>query len=116
MTTETNLTSHVITKLQEIERLTGQGLTLPEAAKRVGITDQIFFSWWREHWSHERDEVTRLQAVEQENARLMRIIAEQALDISMLKAVVAGNSKSSSATWESDPVAGLRRSVVNNSP
>ncbi len=45
----------------------------------------------RRHGALKEDEAQRLKALEQENARLKRIVAEQALDISMLKDVNRGN-------------------------
>ena len=35
----------IIAKLREVEKLTGQGMSIPMAAKRVGITDQTFYRW-----------------------------------------------------------------------
>ncbi len=35
----------IIAKLREIERLTGQGMSIPLAAKKVGVTDQTFYPW-----------------------------------------------------------------------
>jgi putative transposase len=80
----------IIAKLREMEKLTGQGMTIPQAAKKLGITDQTFYRWRTRYGSLKEDEAKRLQVLEQENARLKRIIAEQALDISMLKDINAG--------------------------
>ncbi|MHB8437877.1 MAG: transposase [Acidimicrobiales bacterium] len=80
----------IIAKLREIEKLTGQGMSIPMAAKKVGITDQTFYRWRTRYGALKEDEAKRLQLLEQENARLKRIIAEQALDISMLKDLQRG--------------------------
>jgi transposase-like protein len=80
----------IIAKLREMEKLTGQGMTIPQAAKKLGITDQTFYRWRTRYGSLKEDEAKRLQILEQENARLKRIIAEQALDISMLKDLNSG--------------------------
>ncbi len=82
----------IIAKLREMEKLIGQGMTIPMAAKKLGITDQTFYRWRTRYGSLKEDEAKRLQILEQENSRLKRIVAEQALDISMLKRSPAGAS------------------------
>jgi len=80
----------IIAKLREVEKLTGQGISIPMAAKRVGITDQTFYRWRTSYGALKEDEAKRLVLLEQENSRLKRIVAEQALDISMLKDLQKG--------------------------
>ena len=77
-------------KLREAEKLQGQGLTIPQSCKRLGISDQTFYRWRIKYGALKEDEAQRLKALEQENARLKRIVAEQALDISMLKDLQRG--------------------------
>jgi transposase-like protein len=81
----------IVAKLREMERLQGQGLTIPQACKRIGISDQTFYRWRIRYGALKEDEAQRLKALEQENARLKRIVAEQALDISLLKDLQRGN-------------------------
>ena len=80
----------IIAKLREIEKLTGQGMSIPMAAKRVGVTDQTFYRWRIRYGALKEEEAKRLQLLEQENARLKRIVADQALDISMLRDLQRG--------------------------
>ena len=80
----------IIAKLREIEKLTAQGMSIPLAAKKVGVTDQTFYRWRLKYGALKEDEAQRLKALEQENSRLKRIVADQALDISMLKDVARG--------------------------
>ena len=75
----------VVAKLREHEKLQGQGLTIPQACKRIGVSDQTFYRWRLKYGALKEDEAQRLKALEQENARLKRIVAELTLDISMLK-------------------------------
>src|SRR6266566_8293258 len=75
----------IVAKLREAEKLHGQGLTIPQACKRLGISDQTFYRWRIKYGALKEDEAQRLKALEQENARLKKIVAEQALDISMLR-------------------------------
>ena len=81
----------IVAKLREAERLQGQGLTIAQMCKRLGISDQTFFRWRIRYGALKEDEAQRLKALESENARLKKIVAEQALDISMLKDLQKGN-------------------------
>jgi hypothetical protein len=80
----------IVAKLREAERLQGQGLTIPQLCKRLQISDQTFYRWRLKYGALKEDEAQRLKALEQENARLKRIVAEQALDIAMLKDLERG--------------------------
>ncbi len=81
----------IVAKLREAEKLQGQGMTIPQVCKRLGVSDQTFYRWRLKYGALKEDEAQRLKALEQENARLKRIVAEQALDISMLKDLQKGN-------------------------
>ena len=80
----------IIAKLREIEKLNAQGMSVPLAAKKVGVTDQTFYRWRIRYGALKEEEAKRLQLLEQENARLKRIVADQALDISMLRDLQRG--------------------------
>lgn len=80
----------IIAKLREAEKLQGQGQTIAQVCKRLGISDQTFFRWRIRYGALKEDEAQRLKALEQENSRLKKIVAEQALDISMLKDLQQG--------------------------
>ena len=75
----------IVAKLREHEKLQAQGLTIPQACKRIGVSDQTFYRWRLKFGALKEDEAQRLKALEQENSRLKRIVADQALDISMLR-------------------------------
>ena len=80
----------IIAKLREAEKLQGEGLTIPQTCKRLQISDQTFYRWRLKYGALKEDETQRLKALEQENSRLKRIVAEQALDIAMLKDLERG--------------------------
>jgi putative transposase len=83
-------TEQVVAKLREAEKLQAQGLTIPAVCKRLQVSEQTFYRWRTKYGALKEDEAQRLKALEQENARLKRIVAEQALDISMLKDLQQG--------------------------
>jgi transposase-like protein len=75
----------IVAKLREAERLQGQGMTIPQTCRRLGVSEQTFYRWRTKFGALKEDEAARLKTLEHENQRLKRIVAEQALDISMLK-------------------------------
>jgi transposase-like protein len=74
-----------VAKLREAERLQAQGKTIAQVCKQQGISDQTFFRWRNPVRGAEEDEAQRRKALEAESARLKKIVAEQALDLSMLR-------------------------------
>jgi putative transposase len=80
----------IVAKLREAERLQGQGMTIPQTCKKLGVSEQTFYRWRIKFGALKEDEAQRLKILEQENARLKRIVADQALDISMLKDLAKG--------------------------
>jgi transposase-like protein len=91
MRTKRYSVEQIVAKLREAEKLQAQGLTIPQACKKLGISDQTFYRWRIKYCALKEDEAQRLKALEQENARLKKIVAEQALDISLLKDLQRGN-------------------------
>jgi transposase len=81
----------IVARLRDAEKLQGQGVTIPQVCKKLGVSEQTFYRWRTKYGALKEDEAIRLKMLEQENARLNRIVAEQALDISMLKDVARGN-------------------------
>src|SRR5919112_5083516 len=87
----------IVAKLREAEKLQAQGATIPQLCKKLGMSEQTFYRWRTKYGAMKGDEAHRLEALEQENSRLKRIVAEQALDISMLRDLTKGNSEPGAA-------------------
>ena len=81
----------IVARLRDAEKMQAQGATIPQVCKKLGVSEQTFYRWRTKYGALKEDEAHRLRALEQENSRLKRIVAEQALDISMLKDVAKGN-------------------------
>ena len=81
----------VVRKLREADRLLGEGLELPEVIKRLEVSEQTYFRWRNQFGGMKAEDVKRLKELEAENARLKRIVADQALDIQGLKELSRGN-------------------------
>jgi transposase-like protein len=81
----------IIGKLREAEIALSQGKTVPQACKQIGVSEQTYYRWRKEYGGIRLDQAKRLKALEKENQRLKRVVADQALDISILKEVAEGN-------------------------
>ncbi len=81
----------IIGKLREAEIALGRGLTVPQAARQIGVAEQTYYRWQKEYGGRRLDQAARLKALERENQRLKRIVADQAVDIRISKEVAEGN-------------------------
>lgn len=66
------------------------GLPLPELIRQHGICEGIYYRWKSKYGGMELGEAKRLKQLEDENRRLKRLVADQALDIQILKEVASG--------------------------
>ena len=82
---------HIINSLREAEVLLSQGSTAGQAARHLGITEQTYYRWRKEYGGMRINQAKRLKELEKENARLKRLVADQALDNAILKDVAEGN-------------------------
>ena len=62
-----------------------------EVCKHLEVTEQTYYRWRNQYGGMKADDAKRLKELEKENARLKRLVADQALDIDMLKEVNRGN-------------------------
>ena len=67
------------------------GMKIVEVCRQNGISDATFYKWREKYGNMTVSEARRLHQLEEENSRLKRLVAEQALDISMLKDVIGKN-------------------------
>jgi putative transposase len=81
----------VIRKLAEGEKLLGLGKGLEEVCRHLEITESRWNRWRSQYGGVKADDAKRLKELERENSRLKRIVADQALDIDMLKELNRGN-------------------------
>ena len=81
----------VIRKLREAERMLAEGTELPEVCRSLEISVQTYHRWQKQYQGMRREEIVVLKNLQKENARLKKLVANQALDIDMLKDVARGN-------------------------
>jgi len=83
-------TEEIIHKLREADVLLGQGRTVPDACKQLGISDKTYFRWRKSHGGLRVDQAKRLRELEAENTRLRKAVAELTVDKIILKEVAEG--------------------------
>ncbi|OQB01078.1 MAG: Transposase [Parcubacteria group bacterium ADurb.Bin216] len=81
----------IISKLRQAEIMFSEGKSLDEVVKKLEITAQTYYRWRKEYGTLQMEQAKRLKELEKENTRLKRVVADQALDISILKEVSKGN-------------------------
>ena len=75
---------HIIRILQEAET----GMKVMDLCRKHGISDATYYNWKAKYGGMTVSDAKKLKAYEDENRRLKGIVADQALDIQALKAVV----------------------------
>ncbi len=80
----------IIRKLREAEAELAAGVTIGQICQKLGVSEQTFYRWRNQYGGMKADEMKRLKELEIENTRLKKVVADQALDIQVLKEVVKG--------------------------
>jgi putative transposase len=81
----------IITMLREAEVLLNQSNPVAEVCRKVGVSEQTYYRWRKEYGGMRVDQAKRLKELEQENARLKKLVADLSLDNAILKEVNRGN-------------------------
>jgi hypothetical protein len=80
-----------VRKVREGERLLNDGKDLAEILRALEISEATWNRWRAQYGGMKASQAKRLKELEAENARLKRLVANQALDIDMLKELAEGN-------------------------
>ncbi len=81
----------IVRKLGEIELMISKGSDAGQACHQAGITEQTYYRWRKEYGGIKIDQAKRCKELEKENAQLKKLVADQALDMAILKEVAEGN-------------------------
>ena len=81
----------IVGLLRQAEVDLGSGLSVAQVCQKLAVSEQTFYRWKSQYGGMKADQMKRLKELEAENARLKKIVAEQALDLQMLKEVARGN-------------------------
>jgi len=81
----------VVRKLREADKLLAEGAEVADVCRHLEVSIQTYQRWRSQYKAMRPEDVVRLKQLEKENARLKRIVGDQALDIDMLREVARGN-------------------------
>jgi|1185.fasta_scaffold24568_1 putative transposase len=70
-------------------KLAEAGSKVGEVCRKLGVSEQTFYRWKQKYGGMEVSDARRLKALEEENRRLKKLVADQALDMQILKEVLA---------------------------
>jgi putative transposase len=81
----------IVLKLRQVEVLQGQGKSIADAVRQIGVTQQTYYRWRKEYDGMSRDQLKRLKELEAENTRLRRAVSDLTLDKMILTEAARGN-------------------------
>jgi transposase len=81
----------IVAKLRQADIFIGQGKKIPEVCKEIEVSENTYYRWRQKYGGMSPDMIKQLRAAQKENAQLRRLVADQALDISILKVAAEGN-------------------------
>jgi transposase-like protein len=81
----------IIPKLRRADVELGKGQKVPEVCKVLGITEQTYYRWRQKYGGMAPEMAKELKALQTENARLKKLVANQALDMEILREAAKGN-------------------------
>jgi len=81
----------IIPKLREAEVDLAKGLTVAQVCKKIGVTEQTYYRWRTKCGGMDPQMARQLQELQKENARLKRLVADQALDNQILREAARPN-------------------------
>ena len=80
----------IVLKLRQVEVLQGQGKSIADAVRQIGVTQQTYYRWRREYGGMSRDQLKRLKKLETENTRFRRAVSDLTLDKMILTEAARG--------------------------
>lgn len=83
--------AQIVDTLRKMEQLLAEGNTVAQAVVEVEVSEQTYYRWKKQYGGMERDDLKRLKELEQENARLKKIVADLTLDKDLLQEALRGN-------------------------
>jgi transposase-like protein len=80
----------IVAKLRQAEVLVGQGKTVADAVRAIGVTEPTYYRWRAEFGGLKLDQVKRLKELDRENARLRKAVSDLTLEKVILKEAASG--------------------------
>ena len=81
----------IVEKLRQADVELGKGVPIPEVCRAIEVSQQTYYRWRQKYGGMSPDMIRQLRDLQKENARLRRVVADQAVDIAILKEASQGN-------------------------
>jgi len=81
----------IVKKLREADAAVASGSTVEQVCRQLGISDATYYNWRKQYGQMKLNQVKQLKTLQKENTQLKKLVAEQALDIVILKEALSGN-------------------------
>jgi len=81
----------IVAKLRQADVELGKGLKVPEVCKQLGVSEQTYYRWRQKYGGMEPQMAKYLKQLEKENGQLKKLVADQALDMLILKEAARPN-------------------------
>lgn len=81
----------IVRKLRQAEADLAGGRAVAEVCKGLGVTEGTYYRWQQTYGGVQANELKRLRALEKENVRLKKAVAELTLDKQILQEALRGN-------------------------
>jgi len=83
----------IVQKLREADVDLGKGLSVKEVCRKIEISQQTYYRWRQKYGGMSPELIKELRALQKENQRLRKIIADERIDMEILKEAIEYNSK-----------------------
>ena len=83
--------SQIVSKLRQADVLIGQGKAVPEVCRELEVSEQTYYRWRQNYGGMSPEMIKQFRALQKENTRLRKVVADQALDNAILKEAAEGN-------------------------
>ena len=81
----------IISKLRKADVELGKGKKVPEVCRELEVAEQTYYRWRQKYGGMQPEMVKQFKALQKENSRLKKLVADQALDMEILKEGAKGN-------------------------
>ena len=81
----------IVTKLRQVEVLRGQGMTMADAIRQIGVSELTFYRWRKKYGGMGAGQLKEMKLLQKENERLRKAVADLTLDKLILAEAAKGN-------------------------
>ena len=83
----------IVQKLRQADLELGKGLSVKEVCRKIEVSQQTYYRWRQRYGGMSPEMIKELRALQKQNQRLRKIIADQRIDMEILKEAIEYNSK-----------------------